>query len=76
MEEAAQADRIVVMSEGRVVMEGTPSEVFEHKDELEKLFLEVPFAVRMAAALREKGFDIPREVVTEDQLADVLCASK
>ncbi len=76
MEEAAQADRIVVMSEGRIVMEGAPSEIFKKKEELEKLFLEVPFAVRMASALRERGFDIPENVVTEDQLADVLCGSK
>ena len=76
MEKAAQADRIVVTSEGRIVMEGAPSEIFKKKEELEKLFLEVPFAVRMASALRERGFDIPENVVTEDQLADVLCGSK
>ena len=57
-------------------MEGAPSEIFKKKEELEKLFLEVPFAVRMASALRERGFDIPENVVTEDQLADVLCGSK
>ena len=76
MEEAAQADRIIVMSEGKIVMDGEPSEVFENKKELEKLYLDIPFAVKMAAALREKGFDIPKNVVTEDQLADVLCALK
>lgn len=76
MEEAAQADKIVVMSEGRIVMEDTPSKVFKHKEELEKLYLDIPFAVKMAAALRERGFDIPDKVVTEDQLADVLCGSK
>ena len=76
MEEAAQADKIVVMSEGKKVMEGAPSDIFEKKEELEKLYLDIPFAVKMASALREKGFDIPREVVTEDQLADVLCGSK
>ena len=76
MEEAAQADKIVVMSEGRKVMEGAPADIFENKAELEKLYLDIPFAVKMAAALRERGFDIPKDVVTEDQLADVLCASK
>jgi energy-coupling factor transport system ATP-binding protein len=76
MEEAAQADRIIVMSEGKIVMDGEPSEVFENKKELEKLYLDIPFAVKMAAALKEKGFDIPKNVVTEDQLADVLCALK
>ena len=76
MEEAAQADKIVVMSDGKIVMEDTPSKVFKHKEELEKLYLDIPFAVKMAAALRERGFDIPDKVVTEDQLADVLCGSK
>ncbi len=76
MEEAALADRIVVMSGGKIAMEGTPAEVFAHKNELEELYLEIPFAVRLADALRQKGFDIPEDVVTEERLADVLCASK
>ena len=76
MEEAAQADTIVVMSDGKKVMEGPPSEIFEKKKELEELYLDIPFAVKMASALRERGFDIPSDVVTEDRLADVLCGSK
>ncbi len=76
MEEAAQADTIVVMSNGKKVMEGPPSEIFEKKKELEELYLDIPFAVKMASALRERGFDIPSDVVTEDRLADVLCGSK
>jgi len=76
MEEAAKADRMVVMSSGKLVMEGKPSEIFNRKEELESLDLELPFAVKMAAALREKGLDIPQGVVTEDQLADSLCALK
>lgn len=76
MEEAAQADRIVVMSEGKIAAEGVPSKIFKEEEKLKKLYLDIPFAVRMAKALRQRGFDIPDYVVTEEQLAEVLCALK
>ncbi len=76
MEEAAQADRIVIMSEGKIAAEGVPSKIFKEEEKLKKLYLDIPFAVRMAKALRQRGFDIPDYVVTEEQLAEVLCALK
>ena len=76
MEEAARADRIIVMSDGQVVKSGTPAEIFSDEEGLRELDLEVPFAIRMAARLRESGLDLPEGIVTEDQLADALCALK
>lgn len=76
MEEAAMADRVIVMHKGHVVMEGTPAEIFRQGDELEKLNLELPFAAKLAQRLRAKGFQIPDDIITEEGLADCLCALK
>lgn len=59
MEEALAADRVVVMSKGRLVLQGTPQEVFAHGDELSALGLEEPFVARLAEALRSRGVDVP-----------------
>lgn len=76
MEEAAQADRIIVMSNGRVALDGTPSEVFSEADRLEALKLELPFAVELAEKLRAAGLNIPKDIVSEKELAKAICALK
>ena len=70
MEEAAEADRIIVMGNGRVLMDAPPAEVFS-RDDLG--VLNVPFAVSMARRLRENGIDVPVDIVTEKKLAEFLC---
>lgn len=72
MEEAARADRILVMKDGRIHMDGTPGEIFAKRDELEELSMTVPPAVELAALLRERGIDLPEEVMDEDDLAAAL----
>ncbi|MCQ2566764.1 MAG: energy-coupling factor transporter ATPase [Clostridia bacterium] len=76
MEEAAQADRIVVMHKGKMVMDGTPSEIFMRGGELAALNLEMPFAAKLADRLRKGGLNIPEGIITEEGLADCLCALK
>lgn len=73
MDEAALADRIVVLSEGRVRMEGTPSEVLSRPEELEGLNLEAPFTCQLAFALRKAGMDVPVEI-DESRLAAAIAA--
>ncbi len=73
MEEAAQADRIVVMSDGKVALDGTPIEIFSQGEALKALRLDIPFAIDMAKRLRARGFDIPLSVINEDQLVAALC---
>ena len=72
MEEAARADRIVVVSDGQVVLSGTPSEIFEHYDELVELGLDVPFPVRLAHELRAKGVPV-QDSITEKEMVAELC---
>ncbi|MDR2166235.1 MAG: energy-coupling factor transporter ATPase [Clostridiales bacterium] len=76
MDEAALADRIVVMSEGKVVMSGAPGEVFTHIDTLQGIGLDVPQAAEIAHKLRLAGVALPDGIVTGAQLVEALWQSK
>ena len=65
-------DRLYVMDHGKVAFSGTPAEVFVHGDELRAIGLDVPEYTRLAAALREKGFDIPADIFREDDMLKAL----
>ena len=58
MEEALEADRVIVMRRGRIALEGTPQEVFSHADEIQALGLREPWTARLAGRLRELGVDV------------------
>lgn len=73
MEEAAQADKIIVMDSGKVMMEGTPQEVFRRADELKALDLGVPPAVELAMELRARDLEIPGDILTVDEMVEYLC---
>lgn len=73
MEEASECDRIAVMSDGKLFMQGTPSEVFARGDELRSIGLDVPAAVRVCERLRAGGLDIPRLPVTVEEAAETIC---
>lgn len=72
MDEALQADRIFVMNDGKIILQGTPKEVFLKGKEVEELGLKLPQSCRLANELRKKGLDIPEDVISEDELVDVL----
>lgn len=73
MEEAAQADKVIVMDTGKIVMEGTPQEIFTRADELMELSLGTPPAVELALELRARGLDVPDNIMTVDEMVDYLC---
>ncbi len=73
MEEAAAAERVVVLDGGAVVLDGAPAEVLTRADELRALSLEVPFACRLSLDLRARGVPV-RTCVSEDELKEELCA--
>lgn len=75
MEDIAKlVNRIVVMSKGGVVMDGTPTEIFMRGDELRGMGLDVPEAARLADALRAKGFAIPLEACRMEEVLDAVAA--
>ncbi|MDO5310561.1 MAG: energy-coupling factor transporter ATPase [Clostridia bacterium] len=70
MDEAAQADRIIVMNDGEISMEGTPSEIFPQVERLRSLGLDTPQATELAYELNRDGFDINTEVLSVDKCAE------
>jgi len=78
MEEAALADRIILINGGRILADGSPLEIFkaENESKLKDNALELPFAAEMANELRRNGMAVPDGIITEEQLADYLCKSK
>lgn len=73
MEEAAQADKIIVMDNSKVKMVGTPEEIFKRGDELRALKLDVPPAVDLAMKLRERNIDVPEGILKIDDMVKYLC---
>jgi len=68
MEDVADyVNRLIVLSEGKVIFDDTPREVFRHKEELEQMGLSVPQVTNVVCALRERGWDIPGSVLTVDE---------
>ena len=72
MEEAVDADKIFVMNEGELVMQGTPREVFSKVDELKEIRLEVPQATELAYELKKSGIDIPDGILSVEELVKEL----
>jgi len=72
MEEAALADRVVVMDEGVVQADGTPRAVFADGERLHALGLDVPQPTALCALLRQQGVDIPGDILTPEECAEVL----
>jgi len=73
MEEAVDADRIVVMEKGKIVLQGKPKEVFIHVDKLKKLGLDVPFMTELTYELRKEGIDMKADILTVDEMVMNLC---
>lgn len=73
MEEVIGADKVYVMDQGSVVMEGTPKEVFSRVEELKKYRLDVPQVTLLANELKQEGFDLPDGILTIDELVEKIC---
>ena len=72
MEEAAKADKVIVIDCGTIALSGTPKEVFAQKDALNSLGLELPMAGIIADKLRARGVKIPADVITDEELTEAL----
>jgi energy-coupling factor transport system ATP-binding protein len=72
MDECVGADRVLVISDGRLTLDGTPAEVFSRVEEMRSLGLDVPATTETIWELRRAGFDLPLSVLTENDCADLL----
>ncbi|MCD8364735.1 MAG: energy-coupling factor transporter ATPase [Clostridiales bacterium] len=73
MEEAAGADHIFVLDQGRIVMQGPPREIFSGVEELQRYGMDVPQITRLAHNLKCGGLPLPEGILGRDELADILC---
>ena len=69
---ARLASRLIVMSEGRIVADGTPREIFSREDMMTSIGLDVPEAARLCRLLREKGYDLPADLFRPEELKEQL----
>ena len=72
MDEAAQADRLVVMAKGKVVADGSPKEVFSDVEGLRKVGLTVPYTTQLMWELRQAGYDVPLDALSDEECAAAL----
>lgn len=76
MDEAVQADKVIVMQSGNIIMKGTPKEVFVETEKLKSVGLDVPQVTELCARLREAGIDIPADILTVEEMVVALCQLK
>lgn len=75
IDEAANANRVMVMRQGKLVREGTPAEIFSAGPELIELGLDLPFPEKLKAALKQRGISVPAAYLTEEGMVDWLWTS-
>jgi energy-coupling factor transport system ATP-binding protein len=76
MEEAVEADRIIVMDEGKVTLEGTPKNIFSNVAMMKKIGLDVPQVTELAYELKNSGLNIKSDILTIDEMVNELCQLK
>ena len=76
MEEAALADRLVIMDDGRVALQGAPREVFAQTERVLALGLDVPEMMKLASMLRSGGVALPGDIMTVNEMVVELCRLK
>ena len=73
MDEAMDADRLIVMNDGKLVIDGAPAEVFTQVEALRAMGLAAPDTVELLYGLRQGGVDVPLDALTVDECADTIC---
>ena len=73
MEEAVRADRVMIMHEGKILLDGTPAEVFSQGALIKSVNLDVPPIVELADELRALGISVPDEIITEEEMVAYVC---
>ncbi|MGL5150336.1 MAG: energy-coupling factor transporter ATPase [Clostridium sp.] len=76
MDEAVEADRVIVMDNGKMVMEGNPKQVFSQVEHMKKIGLDVPQVTELAYELNKKGYKINKEVLNVNEMVEELCRLK
>lgn len=73
---AVMADRIIALKDGKIVADGTPKEVFSNRKHIEEIGLDVPFATQLSDEFTARGYDLPKDIISLDELAAELAKIK
>jgi energy-coupling factor transport system ATP-binding protein len=73
MEEAVDADKVIVMEQGKIVLQGTPEDVFSQVETLKSIGLDVPQVTELAYLLRAEGVDVPLNILKVEEMVDYIC---
>ena len=73
MEETVNADRIIIMNDGHVLLDGAPEEVFAESDLIREASLDVPLMAELSHKLRELGVEVPQNIITEEKMVEFIC---
>ncbi|MEG1470233.1 MAG: energy-coupling factor transporter ATPase [Anaerovoracaceae bacterium] len=76
MDEAVKADRVVIMNEGKVILDGSPAEVFKQGDLIKSVNLDVPLAVELGDRLRKRGIEVPENIIYVEEMVEYICQYK
>lgn len=76
MEEAVHANRVIIMHEGEVFLDGTPAEVFSQGEKIKSVNLDVPLIVDLAGKLRARGIEVPEKIIEMEEMVEYLCQYK
>ena len=76
MDETVDADKVIVIDDGKFVMSGTPKEVFVQVERLKAYGLDVPQVTEAAYELRKMGIDIPADILTAEEMVNAICQLK
>ena len=76
MDEAVQADRVVVVDGGKILIEGNPKEVFSQVERMNEIGLDVPQVTQLAYELQKEGLDIGTDILNVDEMVNALCQLK
>lgn len=76
MDEAVRADKVYVIDDGEMVMQGTPKEIFSQVEELQKYGLDVPQVTEVSYLLRKEGIDLPADILTIEEMVGAICQFK
>ena len=76
MDEAVEADRVIIMNDGEIMLDGIPVEVFSHMEEIRAADLDVPIAVELSVRLRRRGIGVPDKIVTMKDMVEFICQYK
>lgn len=73
MQEVVKADRVIIMEKGKVILEGTPRDVFQNVKQIKEIGLDVPDTTYLVYLLRQQGLDLPMDLLTQDEVVEAIC---